>query len=326
MVDVTETGHGDFGATLRAARERQGISLRQIAASTKISVVALEALEANDVSCLPGGIFTRSFVRLFASAVGLDPENTVREFMAEFPSGGFDEGIALAGDQEEEYRQYASQQMIARTVAGLIAVSIPVAALLVFFPMSAVTPAPEFTGATQAAARLSGGAGEPVGVAEPLSDSSDGSEVPKARPDARARLDEVAPITESIPVAEAASPDPPAAVTEATPADVAIPVAEADAEAALQPLTIDIHPRAPCWVSLTLDGQRVFSRVLLPGEREVHEAQRDIVIKIGDAAAFSFSINQQQGQSLGAPGEVVHVRIDRDNYRDFLLQHAQRGP
>ena len=63
-MDVTETGQRDFGATLRVARERRGISLRQIADSTRISIAALEALEANDVSRLPGGIFTRSFVRL----------------------------------------------------------------------------------------------------------------------------------------------------------------------------------------------------------------------------------------------------------------------
>ena len=56
----------DFGGKLRQAREARGISFRQIAASTKISVAALEALERNDVSKLPGGIFSRSFVRSYA--------------------------------------------------------------------------------------------------------------------------------------------------------------------------------------------------------------------------------------------------------------------
>ena len=57
----------DFGGKLRQARERRGISLRQIAASTKISAAALEALESNDISKLPGGIFSRAFVRSYAS-------------------------------------------------------------------------------------------------------------------------------------------------------------------------------------------------------------------------------------------------------------------
>src|ERR687888_1765393 len=76
---------GDFGRKLREARERRGISLRQIAEATKISVGQLEALERNDISRLPGGIFSRAFVRSYAAEIGVDPEQTVREFLAQFP-------------------------------------------------------------------------------------------------------------------------------------------------------------------------------------------------------------------------------------------------
>ena len=75
----------DFGAKLRATREARGITLREIADSTKISVRALEALERNDIARLPGGIFTRAFVRSYAAAVGFEPEQAIREFMAQFP-------------------------------------------------------------------------------------------------------------------------------------------------------------------------------------------------------------------------------------------------
>lgn len=74
---------GDFGGTLRSARERKGISLRHIANATKISMGALEALERNDFSRLPGGIFSRSFVRAYAQEVGLDPDQTVSDFLKE---------------------------------------------------------------------------------------------------------------------------------------------------------------------------------------------------------------------------------------------------
>src|SRR5205085_11207009 len=75
----------DVGRTLREARERRGVSLRQIANATKISMSALEALERNDISRLPGGIFTRAFVRSYAVEVGLDPEQLVHQFIAQFP-------------------------------------------------------------------------------------------------------------------------------------------------------------------------------------------------------------------------------------------------
>ncbi len=76
---------GDFGARLREARERRGLSLRVIADATRISVRALEALERNDIRQLPGGIFSRAFVRAYATEVGLDPEQTVAEFITRFP-------------------------------------------------------------------------------------------------------------------------------------------------------------------------------------------------------------------------------------------------
>ena len=74
----------DFGGKLRAAREGRGISLRQIAATTKISVGTLEAIERNDVSKLPGGVFSRAFVRSYAAEVGLDPDRILDEFLDRF--------------------------------------------------------------------------------------------------------------------------------------------------------------------------------------------------------------------------------------------------
>lgn len=73
----------EFGAQLKQARESRGISLRQIATSTKISTVALEALERGDLSKLPGGIFSRAFVRAYAVEVGLDPDEIVSQFLVE---------------------------------------------------------------------------------------------------------------------------------------------------------------------------------------------------------------------------------------------------
>ena len=87
----------DFGGKLRQARERRGISLRQIAASTKISIAALEALERNDTSRLPGGIFSRAFVRSYAVETGLDPDQTVREFLEWFENGSAAANPAVSG-------------------------------------------------------------------------------------------------------------------------------------------------------------------------------------------------------------------------------------
>ncbi len=82
----------DFGARMKRAREARGVSLRQIAEATKLSISALEALERDDISRLPGGIFSRAFVRSYAVEVGMDPERAVRDFIARFPHDSVTQG------------------------------------------------------------------------------------------------------------------------------------------------------------------------------------------------------------------------------------------
>jgi len=86
-----------FGPRLRRERESRGITLEAIAGSTKISRSLLAALERNDVSRWPLGIFRRSFVREYAAAIGLAPEPIVAEFVRLFPEPGADPPPAAAG-------------------------------------------------------------------------------------------------------------------------------------------------------------------------------------------------------------------------------------
>lgn len=72
-----------FGEQLKRERELREVSLGEIAEATKISVRYLRALETNDFSQLPGGVFDRGFVRAYAQFVGLDEEATVEAYLAE---------------------------------------------------------------------------------------------------------------------------------------------------------------------------------------------------------------------------------------------------
>jgi transcriptional regulator with XRE-family HTH domain len=74
-----------FGERLRHERERRQISLASIAASSKVSVALFKGLEGDDLSRWPTGIFRRSFVRSYATAVGLEPDAVVREFLERHP-------------------------------------------------------------------------------------------------------------------------------------------------------------------------------------------------------------------------------------------------
>lgn len=73
---------GAFGERLRREREMRGITLDEIAESTKISRRHLESLEREDFDSLPGGIFNKGFVRAYARFLGLDEDQAVADYSA----------------------------------------------------------------------------------------------------------------------------------------------------------------------------------------------------------------------------------------------------
>jgi cytoskeleton protein RodZ len=244
----------DFGGKLRQARERRGISLRQIASSTKIAAAALEALEKNDISKLPGGIFSRAFVRSYAVEVGLDPDETVKEFLARFNQDAPPSAEAMAAAIPEEERQFEQRQRQAVKALAFGAVSLVVLIVILYFVLRGRPPA------------VSVETVPPPPAAEPA----------------------------PAPVAELSLPAPPA---------------PADAAAAAAPLKLEIAPASECWVSLTVDGRKLFTRVMQAGERESHVVQREAQVDVGDAGAFAYLVNGRPGKPIGDKGQVKTLKI-----------------
>jgi hypothetical protein len=96
-----------FGARLRRRREERQIDLVSIAHQTKIKLPLLEALERDDVSQWPSGLFRRAYIRAYAQIIGLDPDVVVREFLEVHPDPG-DLFLALeAGAADDPARKDA---------------------------------------------------------------------------------------------------------------------------------------------------------------------------------------------------------------------------
>jgi cytoskeletal protein RodZ len=127
MVDAIKP---DFGGKMKRAREERGVSLRQIADETKISVAFLEALERNDISRLPGGIFSRAFVRSYAIEIGVDPEQAVRDFIVQFPDDSVTaEALTRSAITRRKRRRSAAGQ---EPVIAVIAISALIGVILFF--------------------------------------------------------------------------------------------------------------------------------------------------------------------------------------------------
>ena len=76
-----------FVTRLRRHRQRNRISLDELSTEMRVKTELLEALENNDLSEWPRGLYARAWIRGYANVVGLDPDDTVDEFCRLFPHG-----------------------------------------------------------------------------------------------------------------------------------------------------------------------------------------------------------------------------------------------
>src|SRR5437762_8094381 len=66
-----------LGEELKRRREERQIALTDISEATRIGTRFLKAIEADNYGVLPGGIFTRSFIRAYAKQVGMDEDEAI---------------------------------------------------------------------------------------------------------------------------------------------------------------------------------------------------------------------------------------------------------
>jgi curved DNA-binding protein CbpA len=76
------------GADLRKIREARGVSLRHVAAVTKIGIRFLEYIEDDRFALLPAPVYLRGFLQEYARLVGIDPRRAADAYMGRIPPGG----------------------------------------------------------------------------------------------------------------------------------------------------------------------------------------------------------------------------------------------
>ena len=73
-----------IGAQLRASREARGLSIDAVAHTTRVQPRILAAIERDDVRVVPPRPFGRGFVKAYAREIGLDGDQTTRDYFAQF--------------------------------------------------------------------------------------------------------------------------------------------------------------------------------------------------------------------------------------------------
>lgn len=71
---------------VKSFRQKKGITLQNIADTTKLSLRQLEAIEVGDFKKLPGGIYNTNYIKQYARAIGFDEAELLTYYQEEFAS------------------------------------------------------------------------------------------------------------------------------------------------------------------------------------------------------------------------------------------------
>jgi cytoskeletal protein RodZ len=92
MTTGTETGREDllpaFGRWLARERELRGRSREEVARATRLAPSVVEVLESGDAQRFPPRAYAVGYVRAYAAALGLDPDEAVLRYEEAAGPGG----------------------------------------------------------------------------------------------------------------------------------------------------------------------------------------------------------------------------------------------
>ncbi len=264
-----------FGDELRREREIRGISLKEIADSTKISKRFLEAIERNDHKTLPAPVFTRGFVREYARYLGLNAEEMVNRY-----------NFAAVGDDRIEQSSHLERLTT---------------------PQAPPLPRknPSVRGIPPAYARVDRNVYILILVVIALAGVSYWAL--KHRRETRA-ADERNAVEARVPTTTASSPVVAAPVAVPLSATATQPQTGTPAK-----LVLSIEVTEKTWLILDADGEKVVNDELRRGYHRTIDAKDSFRFRtIGNAAGLTMTLNDLPMPSLGQDGQVVHdVVIDR---------------
>ncbi|MFC2158632.1 helix-turn-helix domain-containing protein [Acidobacteriota bacterium] len=115
-----------LGQDLKKERELRGISLKEIADTTKINIRYLQALEEDQIELLPGSFFIKGILRSYSEYVGLEEHDVLNRFYQE------EQRKQQVQEDEEEGQEdeKGNKKGLSRTVKSLLSFTVVVTVLV----------------------------------------------------------------------------------------------------------------------------------------------------------------------------------------------------
>ncbi len=323
------------GEILKQARERRQLTLREIAAETRISLSMLEALEKDHFEEIGSEAYVKGFLRSYAETIDLDPQGLFTRYAMQ--SGAVhkrrDDLWEVEGPTIEHVR---GPRLMNRFMIPVILIGIFILLLLLVLGRGddgddANRPSPSSSGEVLRA----GTAGVPQAGTEAIT-GGDVVGAGASRTDQARRVDEEAGTGEAVAGGGPRGEEPRFAGGEddaldeeaggPTPAGAAgdpatdAPVREASAGPAVEPgparlprLTLVATVVESTWVQISIDGGEIEEYLFVSPDRTMTwEASEFFLLTLGNAAGLRLRLDGTDLGPLGESGSILRdLRLDR---------------
>ncbi len=295
---------GGFGERLRREREKRGVSLEEIAGSTKIGTRSLRALEEDAFESLPGGIFNKGFVRAYARTLGLDEDQYLNDFNV-----AYEQYLATHGPPPVQTETLVEKEPEGRFSFWAII------AVLAF----AVVVGSGWFAWKRFQARDSDAAGNSQVTSAPVTNAPEReqsvSAVPPEQqhnagntPTSTAKDNRATTLRDSRPEdavahhSEKPKTEEPSSSTQAA-------MARSNNAA---PIRIELFAREESWISVLADGKSLGQGMLAAQKRKSIAAQKEVRVTLGNVAGVEVSFNGHEINIDGQPKQVKELTFTVD--------------
>ena len=264
---------GSFGDKLRRERELRKVTLDEIAVATKIGTRSLKALEDENFSILPGGIFNKGFVRAYARFLGLNEDQVVADYQSAVQEQPVSVKVIAQQSAIAKANRLAAQQARESEESTKL-----LRALAVFIVCAAVA-----LGIFTAYKRGYFHAFKRPSLHRQLKQQAQAPAPPTAMA--------------AQPLASSTSTTPPAppVIKNATVLPSPTPAE----------FTVSIKASDECWMSISADGSHPKQRLFAVNDQQEITAKSRVRIQIGNPSGAELSLN---GKPLPITGDLSHPR------------------
>ncbi len=286
-----------FGENLRREREMRGVTLDEISAATKISVRFLKAIEAEDLPILPGGIFTRSFIRAYARYLGLDEDRILAEYLL----------VAQPRAELTPSRITVSKQLPQRGSLRAVFLVLVIASAIMggsYLLYRHSRRAAEMQGNAIRSDRVA--AASSATATQPREKGA-----PAPEPSVVQRVATKSPSTGPAPPTQSPAAEPPSQASQPKPAPTVTKGAEAGSDLVLQ-----VAATERAWVAVDADGKTSFQRILNPNEVKTVKANESFDVITGNAQGIILTLNGETLKPLGGHNMYKKIHLTRDDLKN----------